>query len=514
MNVLFENPELVRYVRCAVRGGKMVFAYSLFLLVVLADMLVNVWAMARLDSYASPAECFKSIFFQIIGLNSVVLLLVGAHTTSTAAGMERRLGTLDFQRITGLSPYWLALGKIVGAPFQYFIMTVAAMPFTMVCVLTGGISIAGYGVTYAALLASGLVFSAAGMLISSFGQAKTAKPGSSVGVLIVGLVLLSMFLPRILGGRGGGFLLPIESRALGCLLPVSSLVAVGRGSLGSYQVMLFGVRLSGVVMTLICNALVFLALWAGSARRIMSDTRSAWSKPQLCVGTVAAFAFILGVVFNHGSAPAVLYFAPAFALLTVVSLVGATKPYQCRLWLRRTIKRRSMWQHVLSEGAPILPLVMVLAALCAVSAFGSAAAASASGGRWHLAFLASAAKLLSATLMSAALAQLISLAAPTYGSKLTVLALVLWIVSPFLATALISAAAHGHTPEWATYLGSLSPLGPFFGSDSHVLLCRTLLSTVLFTVGALILMHALRRATDRIEQQIRVRLALVEENEK
>lgn len=522
MGFLTDNPELVRYVRVGTRKGKATAIYMVFLLACVVCVVANVAAHSQYLAYASTAACFRSIFFQIVVTNFVLVLIFGAHACGESISQERQADTLEFQRLTGMSAYRLALGKILGCPLIHYLLAVVGMPFTMLCVIAGGVSMTGYLATYALLVVSGMMFSSAAALLSSFRRGKTTKGRTSPVVL---LVLLLIFGPAwfSISFRLSGMARPGGLAFYTCLLPYHSLVAVGRGSLGAYQVSLFGTTVNGIVATLVINTLLFLFCWAGTARRMASDSQPVWSKKQLIVSSAVLYLLMAGMVWSAmvvgpspwsavGAAPlAPVCYATivAHVWLLVVAVVASPNLHPYRVGLRRRLTAKTTCRSLLDDRTMALPFVALVAAgyalmmLLVVPSTGAGSLTSASAGTVASFFI----PLVLCAVLYAEAAQAFKLLAPEHGTKLLAAVLLLWTALPIIGGLVAMATAQSALAGGAATIMMLSPVGAgigALGSDLATLVQGDSFwgATALFAIAAAWLWAVLKRQHELLARQV------------
>lgn len=364
MRFLLENPEFMRHFRKSARKGKASMAYTIILVACGLCLAVNLFFYYKSAAYQSFQSCFRSIFFQIIGANFLLLLGFGAIGCGDSVSSERQSNTLDFQRITGANPYTLAFGKIFGVPFVHYLLAAVSMPVTMTCVVYGGVSLAGYALAYLLLVVFGLSYCSTSTLASAFRKQKSANRGSPLALILI-LVLLGPTLGIALS-RGRGAVSGMATGLWTCLFPFHSLSDLGRTTVGAYTIPLYGMTISGIAMTICINVFVFLVCWTGTARRIESDSQSLWSKPQLFGGSLGLFILLGSYLWNVITVYPNPWMAIAIStiathvILTIVAAVGSPGQYAFRLGLRQRRNGRSHGIALLDERRMAFSLVLTL----------------------------------------------------------------------------------------------------------------------------------------------------------
>jgi hypothetical protein len=513
MTTLLENPEFMRYFRSSTRKGRATTYYTLFLIACGLCLTVNLLLFYKVRAYQNLSTCVRSVFYQIMGANFLLLLGFGAHACGDSVTSERQSNTLEFQRITGMNPYTLAIGKILGVPLVFYLLAAVGMPVTMLCVICGGVSLTGYLASYLLLFISVCFFCSAATLASGLRRGKTTQRTSPIVLLVV----LLWFGPTIgfamaRPGRGAG----ISSSGLWtCLFPFHSLRAAGQETLDSYEVPLFGAQVSGVAMTMIMNAFLFLICWAGTARRLASDSQSLWTKPQLLAGSLGFFVLLGSYLWN---APPSLLNPPVamstatiavHVILLVVATVASPGLYSFRLGLRRKASGQRAGIPWLAEGALALPLIFVLGLVyvglvLAIIALGKVGV---TGGTPSLGAVLFFVPLLLCGMMYTVLAQLCKLFAPQQGMKVYAGILFLWAFIPLIAWSILKSwNPSPAVDQIGAFVLLLSPVGTCVNSlqDSGLAATGNLQfwgATLVLAVGAGALWFALARHRSNLERK-------------
>ncbi len=463
---LLENPEFMRHFRSHTRKGRAATPHVVFLAACGVCLAVNLLLYYRRQAFDSFPACFQSIFFQIIGANFFLLLGLGGHACGESVTAERQANTLEFQRITGMNPYTLALGKILGVPIVYYYLAILGLPVTMLSVACGGLTLPGYLTTYLLLIVFGLSYCSASTLASALRRGKTGQRTSPAVLLII----LVSFVPTLLFGgfRAPGFGFSSSPGLWACLLPFHALGAVGQGRLESFQVSLFGLSINGVLMTLIMNGLLFLAGWAGTARRLQSDSQALWTKPQLLGGS-AVILILLGSHVSEAMTSSANPWLPlaagaiaAHVLLMIVAAAASPGLYCFRLGLRRGTSRAPWRSALLDEKMMAFPLVLLLS-VASVGLLAAIALTKGPGltlGTSWFPLVCILAPLVVCGMTYTTGAQFCRLVAPDHGLKLYIGGMFLWVVVPVIGGLLLRAwnvAASGASGGPAFLL--LSPLG-------------------------------------------------------
>jgi hypothetical protein len=197
--MIFDNPEFVRLRRSKLRPQKMLVLSGIGVFIC-GGILVLMY-MSESDFGRHPVSdqpgMFRDYFFWCTGIELAVIGLFGGILSAQNVVLERERSTLDFQRMVGMGPWRLAVGKLFGAPLEAFWVASVCMLFSGFGVMGGGVSMGVFLQAQAALMVYAIMVSALGLLASSLVE----KTSSAAGLAILFTGIGSMF--SMSGGRGG-----------------------------------------------------------------------------------------------------------------------------------------------------------------------------------------------------------------------------------------------------------------------------------------------------------------------
>ncbi len=204
---LFSNPELIRNVRAQLRWGRLISVAAICAVL----SLVTGYSLAHSQKPQDlPGEWGMRLLQLALGAQAVALVLGGSIACLNAIHREKEMNTFDFQRVTRLTPWELALGKLFGAPAVVYFAALCLLPAALVGAFVGGARPTMVAAAYVILLLGSITMHAFALLISMLHQRGT----NTAAVLLLIFVLLSGF-----PSRGG--------RTLFELGPLSPFVSVG-----------------------------------------------------------------------------------------------------------------------------------------------------------------------------------------------------------------------------------------------------------------------------------------------
>jgi hypothetical protein len=127
------NPELLRNARIQLRPGRAIAAA-----VICAAISLTIWYSfeSRSNGQAVATDAIEMFKF-ILQMQVFVLLVGGGIYELLSVHREKELNTFDFQRVTRLSAFELAVGKLFGAPILTYLIVLCFMPIAIFAAVVG-----------------------------------------------------------------------------------------------------------------------------------------------------------------------------------------------------------------------------------------------------------------------------------------------------------------------------------------------------------------------------------------
>ncbi len=260
----FENPLLIKHLRSRLRRSQFLPAAA----VVGAICILISWGGWTLGGFASGGT-----FGVLLGLQAIILAIVGASQVSAAVGGARESGILDFHRVSPLTPTAVTLGFFFGAPAREYLLFAMTLPFTLVCVANGAPGPAGALQTMVVLFLSAWLLQGIGLVTAL--SSKKPKAGARG---IIGLVVFFF----IFGGQFGFLALSRASSYVG----------------DSPTLSFFGIALPWLATVLIYGVPTLFFLLLSSVRKMRSERAHALSKPQAVALLATVAVLVLGKIWD------------------------------------------------------------------------------------------------------------------------------------------------------------------------------------------------------------------------
>lgn len=159
----------------------------------LGALLIGYWAVVNAAWEARWFGAPGLRFFQyLVTLNGCLVGLAGIGFFSSAITEEKEEGTLGLMQMTGISPLGILFGKLVSRLLQAALLIIIQIPFTLLAITLGGITLPQILATYSTLLA--LLFLVANVALLASVLAPTIRTASLLMVIFTaGYCFSAMF---------------------------------------------------------------------------------------------------------------------------------------------------------------------------------------------------------------------------------------------------------------------------------------------------------------------------------
>jgi hypothetical protein len=183
---LFSNPEILRHARIQLRPRKLLIASGICAAISVVLGYVFLRRDAHLDIDGTVYGPGRGLLHAILWIQAAVLVLGGGIACIHAIQREKDQNTLDFQRLTRLSPLELTLGKLFGTPIMVFFVFLCLIPVAIVGAVTGHASPTIVLAAYALLILGAMVYNSFALVMSLFLRRGTVTWAILFFLLLVG----------------------------------------------------------------------------------------------------------------------------------------------------------------------------------------------------------------------------------------------------------------------------------------------------------------------------------------
>ena len=330
---IWNHPMVIKACRVKYRGGTLPMQAGGVLLLLLFGLML----MHRFQADLGGLLWMRNYFIGMISLQLLISAILAAAGTASSMTAEVSKHTLDFQRIAGLSPMQILLGKAFGEPVPAYLFSVVTIPIAVICCVFGGVNLLVAALLYLTLLTSTFMMACIG-LQHSLEPAKKPGSGSQGGIWTV--VVMVFFWISAMSTRGVG------TTPIGLLTPIPTIQAMMMSNtpsgLAAWSIGLpfFGLTVPFILLTPLMQIAVAVLALSAMARRLKHSLDTTISKP-MSYGVLAIIEILLlGSFFDTiqaGINPTAyaVGFAAAHAVV-VLLFAGLSTPgresYQSWIW--------------------------------------------------------------------------------------------------------------------------------------------------------------------------------------
>jgi hypothetical protein len=336
-----DNPIFVKHLRSRLRVQPLCAA----IVVVLVLCICIAWGGYQLEAFKEGGA-----FCVLLGLQAVILVVMGASQVGSSVGAARASGILDFHRVSPLTPTELTIGFFFGAPIREYILFACTLPFSVLCLALGTPSVHGFVQLMILLIALAWVFQGLALLNALVGKARANPRG------VVGLVIFIMFF--------GSYIVVGVTRS-------ATLVDT------DMRLHFYGFSLPWLAVVLLYIAAVLYFTYLAARRKMGSERIHPLSKPQSIAALMTAAALLIGTIWRQDQYALLevvtLYVLVVTAIVLILMVTPNRAEYDKGLWRARKQGLAHLpWWEDLSLNRVFLVIACAIVLLTAtVAASGS-----------------------------------------------------------------------------------------------------------------------------------------------
>jgi hypothetical protein len=297
--VLWRNPVFVRFCRSRLRWKKSIFWY---LLTIIVTTFVTALIFILRTNNGTPADLVaRGLWVPLLIIQGLILMIKGTGSVSAGLIQDKIDQTLDYQRLTPLTPLRSLLGYLYGLPILEYAMAGLTLPHLLFAVVVGGIPLTALVSVYFLFLLCVTLYHMTGIAVGMV--MRRWLWGYVVSIFMV--ITVNMFLPTFISQFGMKFfqflsVWPVIGQKVIPLTAAPGALAIATQNVYfsmAAEVPFYNWRLSPFVFTLLMQGSLILTFGLMALRRWQSSTRHSLSKPY-ALGLVGAFVvLILGNVW-------------------------------------------------------------------------------------------------------------------------------------------------------------------------------------------------------------------------
>ncbi|MBS0658820.1 MAG: hypothetical protein JSR82_11330 [Verrucomicrobia bacterium] len=263
---IWENPIFRRYCRSRLRP-KHLFLWLGITLIVGGFMFFLLRTGGNVRGGLSMADAERAAVIPLLILQALILFGLGTGQVATGMTAEADEGTLDYQRLTPLSPLTKVLGYLFGLPVREWLMTLSLLPFVMWGIVRGDIPLKAWGPLFIVFFSSAVLYHLTGMVAGTVVKNRRWAFLVSIGVVFS----LYTVVPQV--SRFGLVcfkyltIQPVFFDAMPLLVPAAAKGALKASQAFEPEVLFFGIRFPEALFTICTQAALILTFVTMLLRR-------------------------------------------------------------------------------------------------------------------------------------------------------------------------------------------------------------------------------------------------------
>lgn len=233
-----------------------------FLLIFIISGFITVITSAGLDEFSfSPVDAARTGILPLLILQSIILMFAGTGRVTSGIIHERVTGTLDYTRMTPMSPMTKVMGYLFGLPVREYMLFGVTAPFMVFLLIMGQIPLVSVLQVYIVFFSSVILYHLIGLVFGLVLKEWRLSVLFTQGVVI----LINLVLP-LFSNLGFPFLqyLTIRPVVLSQIIPLLPESADGvqlfANGLLSSDVAFFNWSVSATVFSLLVQGMLIVTL--------------------------------------------------------------------------------------------------------------------------------------------------------------------------------------------------------------------------------------------------------------
>ncbi|MGW8368059.1 MAG: hypothetical protein ACWGPN_05185 [Gammaproteobacteria bacterium] len=337
---LWSNPVFQRYRRAQLRLRKSIFWY--LLTIIITTFVISLMYILETNSTPfrpgmPPESAARILWIPLLLIQGFILMIKGTGKTSAGLIQDKMDQTLDYQRLTPVSPLRNVIGYLFGLPILEYVMFALTLPHLIFIVIVGNIPLSTVLSVYFVFFTCTILYH-----ITAIAMGMTMRRWIWGYLLsIVAVVFLNLILPTFVSQFGLKFLQylstwPVVGQKILPLIPQPEFGNPGFPfSLVTEPLPFFQWRISPFVFTIVLQTGLIVTFATMAVRRWQLASKHSLSKPY-ALGIL--IAFIILVIGNLWPAitgqdlPFQLFGTTSINDVSEVVAIGLPLVYSLTIW--------------------------------------------------------------------------------------------------------------------------------------------------------------------------------------
>lgn len=347
---LSDNPVFHRFRRSQLRTKKAIFWYLATLII--TTFVVSITYLSQTNFGQVPAEfAARTLWIPLLIIQGLIVLLKGTGRTASGLVQDKLDQTLDYQRLTPVSPLRNVVGYLFGLPILEYTMFALTLPHLAFVVIKGNIPLGTVFTVYLIFFVCAIFYHmtavAVGMVMKRWIWGYLLS--------IFSVAFLNLILPTLASQLGLRFLqylsiFPVIGQKVAPLMNMQQFVPPPPPQTSATQfndndvdflgfgdpVPFFDWTLSPFWFTFLLQSLLIVTFATMAVRRWQKETKHSLSKPY-ALGILGVFIVLatgnLWTVITRESLPFMLFGSRNIEQLSDVLAIGLPMVYTMAVWL-------------------------------------------------------------------------------------------------------------------------------------------------------------------------------------
>ncbi|HLF09636.1 MAG TPA: hypothetical protein VJA26_00345, partial [Gammaproteobacteria bacterium] len=134
---IWRNPAFLRFWRSRLRLRKAIFWYLLTLII--TTFVVSIIYIGRTNAFTPPQNAARGLWIPLLIIQGLILMVKGTGSVSAGLIQDKIDETLDYQRLTPVTPIRNLVGYLFGLPVLEYVMFALTLPHLIFIVVVGRI---------------------------------------------------------------------------------------------------------------------------------------------------------------------------------------------------------------------------------------------------------------------------------------------------------------------------------------------------------------------------------------
>jgi hypothetical protein len=337
---LWSNPVFQRFRRAQLRLRKSIFWYLATIIVttfVISLMYILETNPRPFRPGMEPEAAARILWIPLLIIQGFILMIKGTGKTSAGLIQDKMDQTLDYQRLTPVSPIRNVIGYLFGLPILEYVMFALTIPHLIFIVSVGNIPLSTVFSVYLVFFTCTILYHVTAI---AMGMAMRRWIWGYL-LSIVAVVFLNLILPTFVSQFGLKFLQylsiwPIVGQKILPLLPGPQVGNPGFPfSLISEPLPFFQWRISPFIFTLVLQTGLLATFGTMAVRRWRLDGKHSLSKPYALGVLIAFIVLVIGnlwpAITGQGM-PFPLFGTSDISQLSEIVAIGLPLVYSLTVW--------------------------------------------------------------------------------------------------------------------------------------------------------------------------------------